>query len=81
MKIFAAACILMSGCTTITYQDGSSSFSRTSFGTQLQITELKASTDSSGTRTITLQGVVSDQVQALEKVAEGVAKGLAGAAP
>jgi hypothetical protein len=69
------AVLPLSACTTIRYQDGSSEFSRTSFGTNLQITELKASTAPNGDRTITLQGYTSDQVEALRAVAEGVAKG------
>jgi len=76
------ASALMAGCTTIHYKDGTAEFTRTSFGTQLQVSELKASTDEKGNRSIMLQGYMSDQVQALEKVAEGVAKGLvAGAKP
>jgi len=76
MKAVALMSILLSACSTLTYRDGSAEFSRTSFGTQLQITELSASTDEKGNRTIRLEGYVSDQVQALEKVAEGVAKGM-----
>jgi hypothetical protein len=69
----------LSGCTTVRYQDGTSVFSRTSFGTNLQITELRASTSPNGDRTITLQGYTSDQVEALRAVAEGVAKGFSAA--
>jgi hypothetical protein len=67
--------LMLSACTTIRYHDGTSEFSRTSFGTNLQITELRASTAPNGDRTITLQGYTSDQVEALRAVAEGVAKG------
>jgi len=67
----------ISACTTLTYRDGTSEFSRTSFGTNLQITELHASTAPNGDRTISLQGYTSDQVEALRAVAEGVAKGMA----
>jgi hypothetical protein len=67
----------LTGCTTIQYQDGTATFTRTSFGTQLQITELNASTDEHGNRTIKLIGYVSDQVQAMEKIAEGAARGAA----
>lgn len=66
-------------CTTITYQDGQSKFTRTSIGTQLQMTELRASVDGKGNRKIILQGYVSDQVQAMEKIAEGAARGAASA--
>jgi hypothetical protein len=69
----------LAACTTIRYQDGTSKFTRTSFGTNLQITELRASTAPNGARTITLQGYTSDQVEALRAVAEGVAKGFSAA--
>lgn len=67
--------VYLTGCTVIEYRDGESSFKRTSFGTQLQITELNATTDKKGNRKITLQGYTSDQVEALKAVAEGVAEG------
>lgn len=71
--------LILAGCTQIVYEDGTAKFIRTSFGTQLQLTELTASTDASGNRTIRLQGYVSDQVQAMEKIAEGAARGAASA--
>jgi hypothetical protein len=73
---FLALPLCLLACTTITYKDGSAVFTRTSFGTQLQIMELAASTDEHGRRTVRLEGYTSDQVQALKAVAEGVAKGL-----
>jgi hypothetical protein len=80
LPISAIASLLsLSACTTIRYQDGTSEFSRTSFGTNLQITELRASTAPNGDRMITLQGYTSDQVEALRAVAEGVAKGFSAA--
>jgi uncharacterized protein YdeI (BOF family) len=75
LTISMLSSVWLSACTTIKYSDGSSEFRRTSFGTNLQITELKASTAPNGDRTITLQGYTSDQVEALRAVAEGVAKG------
>jgi hypothetical protein len=71
--------ILLAGCTTITYTDAGAKFTRTSFGTQLQLTELEASVDKHGKRIIRVQGYVSDQVQAMEKIAEGAARGAASA--
>ena len=79
---FLICLVLLSACTTITYQDGGSKFTRTSFGTQLQITELKATISPKGERTIRLKGYNSDQAEALGAVAEGITKGLAqGATP
>lgn len=72
----AAVCLFLPACTTISYQDGTSTFTRTSFGTSLQITKLVARIDSSGTRSISLHGYTSDQAEAMGAVAEGVAKGL-----
>ena len=74
--IAAAVLVLLSACTTLTYRDGTSEFSRVSFGTNLQIAELRASTAPNGDRTIMLYGYKSDQIEALKAVAEGVAKGL-----
>ena len=74
--IAASAVLAATACTTLTYRDGTSEFSRVSFGTNLQITELRASTAPNGDRTIMLYGYKSDQVEALKAVAEGVAKGM-----
>jgi hypothetical protein len=68
---------LLPACTTITYKDGPVEFTRTSFGTQLQMSELSASIDKNGKRSIRLNGYVSDQVQAMERIAEGAARGAA----
>lgn len=62
-------------CTEIVYKDGTASFTRTSFGTNLQIMTLTATTDDHGNRTIQLEGYTSDQTEALKAVAEGAAKG------
>lgn len=84
MKYCLLSLVLTSlhGCTTIRYQDGPVTFTRTSFGTQLQVNELRASINQSGQRKIEMVGYTSDQVESLKAVAEGVAKGLAeGAKP
>jgi hypothetical protein len=64
-------------CTMTTFKDGESQFERRSFFTFAQINQMTVTiTDSKGNkRTLELSGS-SDQVQALEKVAEGVAKGI-----
>ena len=69
--------LFLMGCSTITYKDGQSEFSRTSYFTVTQINRLIV-TIKGDTRKVELSSV-SDQVQAVEKVAEGVAKGLASA--
>lgn len=69
---FTAA--LLGGCSTIKYTDGDSSFERTSYFTFAQISKMTV-TINGNQRTLELEGT-SDQVQALEKVAEGVAKGM-----
>jgi len=78
-----SAAILTTACTMTTFKDGESQFERKSFFTFAQINKMTVTiTDSKGNkRTLELSGS-SDQVQALEKVAEGVAKGIvAGAKP
>lgn len=72
----ASILMILTGCTTITYEDGAAKFTRTSFGTQLQITELKATISDKGTRTIKIQGYSSDQAEGMKAVAEGVAAGV-----
>jgi len=74
---------LLTACTMTTFKDGESQFERRSFFTFAQINKMIITiTDKDGNkRTLELCGS-SDQVQALEKVAEGVAKGIvAGAKP
>lgn len=71
--------LFLCSCTVIEYQDGTAKFTRTSFGTNLQLTELQATTDEHGNRSIRLIGSSSDQVQAMEKIAEGAARGAASA--
>ncbi len=71
----------LSGCTTTSFKDAESQFERTSYFTFTNLNEMTITiTDSHGnTRALNLSGS-SDQVQALEKVAEGVAKGITAAA-
>lgn len=70
---------LLGGCTTVSYQEGDATFSRTSFGTSLTISKLAVSVDKNGTKTISLEGYSNDQVEALARVSEGIARGLASA--
>lgn len=79
LLFIVSAIIALQACTVLTYRDGTSEFTRFSFGTNLQITDLSATTAPNGDRTITLQGYTSDQVESLKAVAEGVAKGLGAA--
>lgn len=82
-NLLALTAALITGCTMTTFKDGESQFERKSFFTFAQINQMTVTiTDQHGNkRTLELSGS-SDQVQALEKVAEGVAKGIvAGAKP
>ena len=81
--LLIAVLALLTACTTTTFKDRESQFERRSFFTFAQINKMIITiTDKDGNkRTLELCGS-SDQVQALEKVAEGVAKGIvAGAKP
>lgn len=75
--ILLSVAILITACTMTAFKDGESQFERKSFFTFAQINQMTVTiTDSKGNkRTLELSGS-SDQVQALEKVAEGVAKGI-----
>lgn len=77
VSLFILLSVLLCGCTEIVYEDGPVHFSRWSFGTNLQMSELSAGIDKNGKRTIRLRGYVSDQVEAMEKIAEGAARGAA----
>ena len=66
---------ILAGCTSITYQDGTAKFERWSFGTNLTVMTLTASTDANGNRSIHLEGSKSNQTEALGEVAERAAKG------
>lgn len=82
-KIIIIPLLALTACTMTTFRDGESQFERRSFFTFAQINAMTVTiTDAKGNkRTLELSGS-SDQVQALEKVAEGVAKGIvAGAKP
>lgn len=70
---------LLTGCTTVTYREGDAEFSRTSFGTGLLISRLAVTFDKNGQKTISLEGYSNDQVEALARVSEGIARGLASA--
>ena len=58
------------------YAENGARFSRTSIGTLTQVGKLVVDRDKDGRAIVTIEMLQSDQVQALEKVAEGVAKGL-----
>lgn len=77
--ILIAAGMLLTACTTFTYKEGDFEFSRTSIGTQLQIAQLEVTITKQGKRVVKVSGYVSDQVQAMEKIAEGAARGAASA--
>jgi hypothetical protein len=70
---------LLGGCTTVSYQEGDATFSRTSFGTGLVVSKLSVTFDKDGKKTISLEGYSNDQVEALARVSEGIARGLASA--
>lgn len=70
--------IVLSGCNSMTYESGSTKFSRSAVGTRNSITELLVEVDpATGVRKIHMKGYRNDQVEALGVVAEGVAKGVA----
>lgn len=68
--------MVISGCQTITYKDNEVEFSKTNYFT---FTEISGLTVTIGDKSMTIEAVTSDEIKALEKVAEGVAKGLASA--
>lgn len=77
-SILLFAAVLLCGCQTTKFKDSYSEFERTSYFTFSEIRDMTVTIeDEKGNkRTLILSGS-SDEVQALEKVAEGVAKGLA----
>lgn len=78
MKTFLFLCAFAAivGCTRRTFYDrGLPVYRHESFGTRQNISELSATIDSNGVRTIKLKGFSSDQVEALGIVAEKAAEG------
>lgn len=74
---------LLAGCSAITYDspDGAH-FSRMALGTDSHLQGLKFSTGADGTRHLEIEGVNSNQTDALKAVAEGAAMGaVKGATP
>lgn len=71
--------ILLSGCSTNTVKVGDVTIVRESQFTFTQFSDLQITVIDGKDikKTLRVEGASSDQVQALEKVAEGVAKGLA----
>lgn len=62
----AALIVLLSGCTVTKYVSPTGeSFTRSSFGTKLQVSELTVTGDTNGIRSIILKGYANDQVQAI----------------
>lgn len=79
---FFLVSFLVAGCTTIHYKESGAEFSKTTFGTQLEVAKFTVDRDPAGRITFNLEGYKSDQVQAIEATAKGVAEGLAqGAKP
>ena len=64
--------LVLPGCSSTTFNDGTASFSRTSLGTQTSISKLVVSRDGNAT-TIELESE-SDQVQAIEKAVGAAVK-------
>jgi hypothetical protein len=80
--ILGFAAFLLLGCSTIRYKENGAEFERMSFGTQTQISRFSVSRDAGGRITFNIEGLQSDQVEAIKAAAEGAAKGLAeGARP
>lgn len=80
MKTLVLFCILiMVGCSTNTVKVGDVTIIRESQLTFSQFSDLQITVidGKGGKKMLRVEGASSDQVQALEKVAEGVAKGLA----
>lgn len=70
--MFICLVVLLPGCAQTTFSDGRASFSRTSFGTQTNISKLVVTRD--GTATTVELEAESDQVQAIEKAVGAAVK-------
>lgn len=68
--------LLLPACTTMHYQDGQTEFTRTAFGTQLQVQAIEVVETATGKRII-MRGLESEQAATARAIAEGVAKGMA----
>lgn len=68
------------GCSTVTIQKGDWQFRRTSLGTDLALGPFLVEQNGPNSFKVSAEAIKSEQAQALGTVAEGVARGLAGAA-
>ena len=60
---------ILTGCSTINYEDGDTKFSRSSFGNKLSIAKLEVET--SGTnKAVRMEGYSNDQVEAIKIAVE-----------
>jgi hypothetical protein len=75
-KLWLLACLALPACSTVSAKKGDWEFSRMSFGTQFTIGSFRI-VESGGSITVELDGLQSDQVQAIKAAAEGAAKGAA----
>lgn len=66
----------ITACSFITLSDGPVKVTRLAVGSSLQIKSLSVGTDAAGQRTVTVEGVGSEQADSLKAVAQGVAQGL-----
>jgi len=76
MKLLSLSLILcLCGCSTVSAKKGAWTFSRTSIGTQLNIGSFEIIENGHGNIIVRVDGLQSDQVQAIKAAAEGAARG------
>jgi hypothetical protein len=76
MKLFAFILLLaLTGCSSIDVQDGDFRFRRISAATLFKADSIEYEVKTNGVRVIRLKKASSDGVTALEKIAEGAARG------
>jgi hypothetical protein len=74
--LLVLACLGLGACSFITLQDGPVKVTRLAVGTSLQVKSLSVGTNAVGQRTVTVEGVGSEQVDSFKAVAQGVAEAL-----
>lgn len=75
MKKLLIVLLLLSGCSTVTYEHGNARFSRTSFGADTELSGLEVDIRSDGSRRLRLESVSQSQTKAIEAAARGAAQG------
>ena len=62
--------MLLTGCSSLNYDDGQTKFSRSSFGNKTSIGKIEVALGSNGVKTVRMEGYSNDQIEAIKIAVE-----------